>query len=55
MIRLIGFLFSGCWHKWKIIDKGVYHYSNDMGDSGKCIQYTLQCEHCGNIKTKLAK
>jgi len=54
MIKVIGFLFSGCWHKWKIIHQDVLQY-NDFGSSGTCINYTLQCEHCGNIKTKAAK
>ena len=55
MIKLIGFLFSGCWHKWTIIEKGVLHYSSDLGGSGTCNQYTLQCEHCGNIKVRNTK
>ena len=54
MIKLIGFLFSGCWHKWKTIDKAMVRYSNEFS-SGQAPLYTLQCEHCGNIKTKLAK
>lgn len=54
MIRLIGFLFSGCWHKWKTVDKAMINYDNEWS-SGTAPRYTLQCEHCGNIKTKLAK
>ena len=54
MIKLIGFLFSGCWHKWKIINKVVINYDHEWS-SGTAPRYTLQCEHCGNIKTKLAK
>lgn len=54
MFKLIGFLFSGCWHKWKIIDMKVVNYDNEWS-SGQAPRYTLQCEHCGNIKAKLAK
>jgi hypothetical protein len=54
MFKLIGFLFSGCWHKWKIINTQVVSYSNEFS-SGTAPCYTLQCERCGNIKAKLAK
>lgn len=54
MIKLIGFLFSGCWHKWKIIKTEVVKYDNDFS-VGTAYRYTLQCEHCGNIKTRIAK
>jgi hypothetical protein len=54
MIKLIGFLFSGCWHKWKIINTQVVHYNTEFS-SGTAPRYILQCEHCGNIKAKLAK
>jgi hypothetical protein len=54
MIRLIGFLFSGCWHKWKVINTRVVHYNTEFS-SGTAPHYILQCEHCGNIKAKLAK
>lgn len=54
MIKLIGFLFSGCWYKWKIINTEDVCYTNDFS-SGLANRYTLQCEHCGNIKTKWAK
>ena len=50
MIRLIAFLFTGCWHKWvlketiTIREKGLDHPYG--------YTYVLQCEHCGNIKGK---
>lgn len=49
MLRLIKFLFTGSWHehKWKIIKQGPL-----ITDFGKGIWYDLQCETCGNIKTK---
>jgi hypothetical protein len=54
MFKLLGFLFSGCWHKWKIIDMAVVNYDNDWS-CGTAPRYILQCEHCGNIKAKIAK
>jgi hypothetical protein len=49
MLRLIKFLFTGSWHehKWKIIDQGSL-----TTDFGPGTWYDLQCETCGNIKTK---
>ena len=49
MLGWIYKLFTGrplCNHKWKIIDKG-----GTLGNHGG-IWYDLQCEHCGNIKTR---
>jgi hypothetical protein len=54
MIRLISFLFTGCFHKWKVIDKAMVNYDNEWS-SGTAPRYTLQCEHCGCVKSKLAK
>ena len=54
MIKLIGFLFSGCWHKWKIIHDENVDYRDDFS-SGTATRYILQCECCGNVKAKLAK
>ena len=54
MIKLFQLLWSGCWHKWKTIDVAIVNYNNDFS-SGQAPRYTLQCERCGEIKTKLAK
>jgi hypothetical protein len=54
MKRLFGFLLSGCFHKWKTIDKRRVDYESDFS-KGSCDRYVLQCEHCGNIKVKDAK
>jgi len=54
MKRIIAFLLSGCWHKWTIIDKRRLDYRTDFS-SGSCDRYTLQCDRCGNLKTKDAK
>lgn len=54
MFKLIGFLFSGCWHKWKIIRTELVNYNGEFS-SGQAYRHTLQCEHCGNIKGKMVK
>jgi hypothetical protein len=54
MIKLVSLLWSGCWHKWKIVNDEVVDYSNEWSN-GRAHRYTLQCEHCGNIKTRWAK
>lgn len=54
MIKLIVFLFSGCWHKWKVIKEEHVCYKTEIS-SGEATRYVMQCEHCGNIKAKLAK
>jgi hypothetical protein len=54
MIRLIQLIFFGHIHEWKIIDKRRVNYVSDFS-SGTCDRYTLQCEHCGNIKVKDTK
>lgn len=57
MFKLIGFLFSGCWHKWKIIDTEIVRIDDGWDGWGTKLgpRHTLQCEHCGKIKAKLAK
>lgn len=54
MIKLLYWLIVGHIHKWKIIQEEVLNYTS-TGETGVCQRYTLQCEHCGNIKTKDAK
>lgn len=54
MIRLIRFLFSGCFHKWEIHAKGVYKY-NMVGNRGVGTYYTMRCSKCGEMKEKVFK
>lgn len=54
MIKLLQFLFHGCWHKWKIIDKHTVDYKGDFS-AWTADRYILQCEHCGKIKAKIAR
>jgi hypothetical protein len=51
MIKLFQFLWSGCWHKWTIIDKRFVW----AGCSDKYpidAKYILQCEKCDEVKYK---
>lgn len=53
MIKILCFLWNGHTHKWTVINEENIDYKFDY-KSGSALRYTLQCEHCGNIKTKLA-
>lgn len=44
MIRLISFLFTGCWHKWAVFRTGPVRPQGDW--------FYLRCEKCGNLKSK---
>ena len=48
MIRLFSFLFTGCFHKWKLYG----HNEVFVRHSGRpvAVDYIMQCEHCGNMK-----
>lgn len=51
MIKLLSFIFTGCGHKWKIIDTiKVFERGHNERPIGT--KYILQCEHCGNVKSK---
>ena len=52
MIRLVSFLFSGCWHHWEIIDKSLVEVGDDSCVVQTYDRYILQCKHCGTIKMK---
>ena len=54
MKRLIGFLLSGCFHKWETIDKVPFSWNSDIS-RGNGTRYTLRCEKCGEIKKKDVK
>ena len=47
--KLFRWLFNLCEHKWKIIE--IYKVTYGIYDS-VYYKYSLQCEKCGNIKTK---
>lgn len=58
MIKLLEFLWSGCFHEWETITvKEMVSTTNQLYMSGKeyetkkeYVQYTLRCKKCGNIK-----
>jgi hypothetical protein len=54
MIRLLQYIFSGCWHKWETIDKASLSWKSDFGE-GQGTRYTLRCEHCGKVTKKDSK
>lgn len=48
MLKLIQYLIFGHSHKWVIIKQGTACCrGKDIGT-----WYDLQCEHCGNVKSK---
>ena len=56
MIDLIRKLFDLCDHKWKIIQEVTVEETDDWGDvCGRYTRYHLQCEKCGNVKTRNMK
>ena len=55
MIRLLQFLWSGCWHRWKAIRSIKTRHSYDGHYSHTTDDYVLQCERCGNVKRRNLK
>lgn len=49
MVKLIAFLFSGCWHRWKVLREETLRSVNSKAVGSR---YHLQCQRCGNIKFK---
>lgn len=54
MLNIFEYIINGHVHKWNIIEVVPYKYTDGI-TSVSCSKYILQCEHCGNIKTKVAK
>lgn len=56
MLKLLAFLWTGCWHKWKILhERHVYEAGKSKSNSYPVYtRYELQCERCGTIKGKNA-
>ena len=49
MIKLLQFLWSGCFHHWEVIAVAELKYSYFFS-SGICDKYTLRCTKCGAMK-----
>lgn len=55
-MKLLEFLWSGCFHEWETIEekKMEHHVIYNSGKETKTdyTKYTLRCKKCGNIKSK---
>jgi len=48
MLKLLAFLWSGCWHKWSILKTGPVTVEGVKAGS----YYELQCQRCGDVKCR---
>lgn len=51
MFGLFSWLLTGCLHKWKIIET-VNVFEREHNERPIGAKYIMQCEHCGNLKSK---
>jgi len=59
MIRLLQFLWSGCFHEWETIKERsmtsthnlTYASGKELTDEKNYTEYTLRCKKCGEIKS----
>ena len=59
MIKLLQFLWSGCFHEWETIKERdmkstrslTYLSGKELTDENNYIEYTLRCKKCGEIKS----
>lgn len=49
MMRLLSFLWSGCWHVWRTVGSGPYS-KNGESVFVKGTYFVLRCEKCGEVK-----
>lgn len=54
MLKILQYIMLGHIHKWKIIESVNYEFNTGF-EKGNCTKYTLQCETCGKLKTKVMK
>jgi len=54
MIKLLRFLWSGCFHDWEIIKVAEYRDYAAMF-RGHCEKFTLRCTKCGAMKSFTSK
>lgn len=50
MRRIISFIWSGCWHRWKIMHEVDVYARRQEVPVG--IRYDLQCEKCGDVTSR---
>lgn len=59
MIKLLEFLWSGCFHNWETIKEKKmvktsnmsYQYGGKTSNTKEYTEYTLRCKNCGHIKS----
>lgn len=49
MLKVLVFLWSGCWHKWSVA-KAYRFFEREDDRIPLGTAYDLQCDRCGNIK-----
>ena len=52
MLKLISFLFTGCWHRWSILKEISLFDTNVSSTRPIGVRYILQCTKCGIVKGK---
>lgn len=55
MLRLLAFLWSGCWHKWEILKESDVYEKGRTGQLNAlpfARDYYLHCERCGDVKSR---
>jgi hypothetical protein len=55
MLRLIQYLWSGCWHHWQIIKTIKTTHTEEGRYSHMTEDFILQCSGCGNVKRRNLK
>lgn len=48
MLKLLAFLWSGCWHKWEFTGGTTAVY--EEGSRPAYLKYRYRCEKCGRIR-----
>jgi hypothetical protein len=52
MLKLLAFLWTGCWHRWSVTEKRPYRINDADGEMRRRgTLYLLRCERCGGLKT----
>jgi uncharacterized Zn finger protein len=49
MIRLLQLLFLGHFHRWKTIECGPFHLTENGRVTDRGVRYIQQCETCGVV------
>jgi len=52
MLKLLQFLWTGCWHEWAIKQEGPYQKTLHGKVMQEGIYTDYQCKKCGRLKTE---